>query len=246
MEPSSNLLSESSPQDIARYLVHPPTGGPEVCASCRSWNSGNVDRCNNCRDVESILGEVWNVLPISLYVKPSELRDWLKFYKPSGGDGHAPEYGTKLSEILARFFKAQMHEIKSTWGPLDGFCVVPSTKGTIPHPLCQVYDSADIGLPLVDALIRGSGPLQHRHPNRDGFTCTSEGAARRIAVLDDVYTTGARAQSAAYALKSAGFEVPGIVTIARRLNLDYADEVRNLWDQASARPFDFSYSCLRK
>lgn len=143
---------------------------------------------------------------------------------------------------MARFFAAQLRNLISTWGEIDGVCVVPSTKGVVPHPLSGVYESADVGLPLLDVLVRGEGPLRHRYPHRDGFECNAEGGGRRVVVLDDVYTTGATAQSAAYALKSAGYEVLGIVVIARRINPDFTPQVRNLWESCSSKPYDFGRS----
>ncbi|WP_206188827.1 ComF family protein [Streptomyces hirsutus] len=190
--------------------------------------------------MKAALGEVWPVVPISLYEKPSELRDWLKFYKPSGGDEYDPAYGVKLTQILARFLNAQMPNIEEVWGAIDGVCVVPSTKGAVPHPLCGVYECTNAGPPLLDVLVRGKGPLRHRFAHRDGFECTSQGVGRRVLLLDDVYTTGATAQSAAYALKSAGYEVPGILTIARRINPDFTPQVRSLWERCSADDFDFN------
>lgn len=103
MQSNSGFQSESNSDDISRHLVHPPTDGPAVCVHCRSWANGRDGQCHNCRDVESMLGEVWNVLPISLYVKPSELRDWLKFYKPSGGEEYDPKYGSKLQKSWQDF-----------------------------------------------------------------------------------------------------------------------------------------------
>ncbi|MDH6549837.1 putative amidophosphoribosyltransferase [Streptomyces sp. SAI-041] len=237
---SLNSQNDANDEDIAQYLVQPSLAGPGVCRYCRSWANLATGECHNCRDVKAALGEVWQVVPISLYEKPSELRDWLKFYKPSGGDEYDPAYGSKLTQILSEFLNAQMSNIEAAWGPIDGICVVPSTKGVVPHPLCEVYNRTNFGVPLVDALVRGKGPLRHRFAHRDGFECTSHGAGLRVLLLDDVYTTGATAQSAAYALKSAGYEVPGILTIARRINPDFTPQVRSLWERCSADDFNFN------
>lgn len=235
-----NSQSDMDLADIAQHLVHPPLGGPDVCQYCRSWASSGVKICNNCRDVRSTLGDVCPVIPISLYVKPSELRDWLKFYKPSGGDDYDPAFAVKLTQILKGFLDAQMTALIDVWGELNGVCVVPSTKGVVPHPLVAVYESAAVGPPVFDVLVKGKGPIRHRFAHPDGFECTSQGGGRRVMVLDDVYTTGATAQSAVYALKSAGYEVPGILTIARRINVDFTPQVRSLWERCAARDFDFT------
>ena len=59
-------------------------------------------------------------------------------------------------------------------------------------------------------------------------------------LLDDVFTTGARSQSAAYALEEAGAAVSAIVVVARRINLDWRPEVAEWWKRQLAIPFSWS------
>jgi orotate phosphoribosyltransferase len=61
-----------------------------------------------------------------------------------------------------------------------------------------------------------------------------------VLLLDDVYTTGARSQSAASALTLAGALVVAIVVIARRVNPAYKPGVQALWDRQRAIPFSFT------
>jgi orotate phosphoribosyltransferase len=61
----------------------------------------------------------------------------------------------------------------------------------------------------------------------------------RVLLLDDVYTTGARAQSAAFALRAAGAVVPAVLVIGRRVNPEWRDEVDVIWQRQTAIPFRF-------
>ena len=75
---------------------------------------------------------------------------------------------------------------------------------------------------------------------RQGFEPTTDIAEKRILLLDDVFTTGARSQSAATALQAAGAQVPVIVAIARRFNPDWRPEAQTWWDRQLDIPFSWS------
>ena len=89
-------------------------------------------------------------------------------------------------------------------------------------------------------LRRGPGETAHRKPDRHAFEPTTGVAGRRVLLLDDVFTTGARSQSAAYALEEAGAAVPAIVVVARRINPDWRPEVAEWWKRQLAIPFSWS------
>jgi len=70
-------------------------------------------------------------------------------------------------------------------------------------------------------LVRGPEPTGHLKASRRGFALhpgwrpDPGGRERRALVVDDTFVTGARAQSAAAALRSAGLEVVGVLVIGR-------------------------------
>ncbi len=64
----------------------------------------------------------------------------------------------------------------------------------------------------------------------------------RLLVVDDVYTTGARANSAAAALRDAGALITGLLVLARRVNPDSYAQASALWSQQTAEPFDWTRS----
>ena len=89
-------------------------------------------------------------------------------------------------------------------------------------------------------LRRGPGETARRKPDRHAFEPTTEVAGRRVLLLDDVFTTGARSQSAAYALEEAGAAVSAIVVVARRINPDWRPEVAEWWKCQLAIPYSWS------
>lgn len=76
----------------------------------------------------------------------------------------------------------------------------------------------------------------------DGYVATGSAEPARVLMADDVYTTGARANSAAHALRSAGVTVAGLLVLARRVNTTYDEQAQAMWDRQSARPFDWATS----
>jgi hypothetical protein len=129
--------------------------------------------------------------------------------------------------------------------PVDQVLAVPSTARPSGAPLATVAGLDDVvrrrlGAGLrADLLCRGPGRLGHMRPCRDGFVVPPNRraavAGRHLLVLDDTYVSGARAQSAAAALRLAGAASVQIVAAGRVLRPDrvpaHADFLRR---QASA------------
>ena len=65
---------------------------------------------------------------------------------------------------------------------------------------------------------------------------------RRLLLVDDVYTTGSRLNSAAYTLRDAGFEIAGAFVIARRVNVDFDARAAEMWNRQSANTFRWDTS----
>lgn len=127
-------------------------------------------------------------------------------------------------------------------GPVDGIVVVPSTARLPPHPYQDVLDALALDKPVLPWLQRGPGDVAFRRPNRDGYVQSGAEPGARVVVADDVYTTGARANSAAYALRAAGVEVAGLVVLARRVNPGFDLRAEEFWTARSAVPFNWSES----
>lgn len=227
---------------LAAELVPPPADASDVCPVCRSWRPLDDGLCNNCRDNEASLSRAGTrILPISLYCKPSRLRDWLKFYKP-GDEEYRPEFAALLGALLARFMEEHGDALERSIGGYDSVCVVPSSERPPPHPLAQVIDAhvEQLAARREDFLTRGPGQLGHRRPAVDAFRPTRDVVGRRVLLVDDVYTTGARAQSAACGLELAGAQVRAVLVIARRINPEWRAEVSALWNRQRAVPFEFT------
>jgi hypothetical protein len=108
--------------------------------------------------------------------------------------------------------------------PAGPVVTVPSTARPGPPPV----DRLVAAVPSLaarwcpDALAVGPTPTGHLGASRDGFRLGQRAGDRlreagggTAVVVDDAYTTGARAQSAAACLRTAGIRVTGILVVAR-------------------------------
>jgi hypothetical protein len=227
-------------------LVEPPRPEVGICSTCRTWSDTDTPVCSNCAETAAALGAPALTLSVAtLYRKPTPLRDWLTGYKGSAdGTGPAdPECMPPVRALAGRFLLDHGQALAERLGGLDGIVVVPSTDRIPPHPFSEVLASLDLDVPLLPWLTRGPGDLGFRRPVPDGYVATAAAEPARVLVADDVYTTGARANSAAHALRTAGITVAGLLGLARRVNTTYPDpRAQAMWNRQSARPFRWSTS----
>ena len=142
-------------------------------------------------------------------------------------DGRTAEvrarYRTELVSYLAAWTAVHGGALVGRTGPWAVVTTVPSTRRPGPSPAEALVDGVpDLADRHLRLLGRGNGALDHLQAARDGFA-PLPGVDRAgldglpVLVFDDSVTTGARAQSAAAALRLAGGRVVGILVIGRAL-----------------------------
>lgn len=222
-------------------LVAPPRPASDVCPLCHSWREEVAELCESCMLTGAGVGfPVGPPSVITLYTKPSALRDWLTRYKGRPGDDADPFDPVALARvraILGRYLIEHGGDLSRAIGPVDCITTVPSGRNRpLPHPLESLVASLSLSTPVETMLVRGSGELDFRRPSPAGYTAQTSLPARRVLLVDDVFVTGARLFSAARALIDAGHTVAGTLVIARRVNRDWGD-CRTMWDRQSALGF---------
>lgn len=220
-----------------------PRPGPDVCRTCFNFTAGYA-RCYGCAHCPPVLDAV---APISYSIAREQLHHALASYKRLNGD-IARRLASILAAILWRFLAEHEACLARAAGTqrFDLVTTVPSSDRTRDerHPLRTI----------VGELV---GPTSERHqrllyrthenvPPRtfSGTKFEATTALHREAVLliDDTWTTGASAQSAAAALKAAGAGPIAAVVTGRHLNREWHQNDRRL--RGIAQPFDWAACAL--
>lgn len=215
-----------------------PRSGPGVCRQCFNLTDG-YERCYACTRHPSPIDVV---LPISYSVAHEQLHHALASYKRLSGEV-ARRLELQLAAVLWRFLDT--HErCLALAANVDRFPLVTTVPSSDrerdqQHPLRR----------MVSGLV---GPTRARHEwllrrsdaavDARAFSVEKFIAQRRLSgepvlLVDDTWTTGANAQSAAAALRAAGAGPIGAVVIGRHLNREWG--VNDLRLRALSPPFDW-------
>ncbi|MBV8219027.1 MAG: phosphoribosyltransferase [Solirubrobacterales bacterium] len=220
-----------------------PRRGPSVCVTCFNFTDG-YERCYACDHGGSVLDAV---VPISYSVAREQLHHALASYKRLDGDV-ARRLGASLAAILWRFL-AEHERCLASAARTDGFdlvTTVPSGDRTRDeqHPLRWIV--GELTAPTRDRyerlLKRSQDNIEPRTFSPDKFAATCKLNAAAVLLIDDTWTTGASAQSAAATLKDAGADRVAAVVIGRHLNREWHENDRRL--RGIERPFDWSTCAL--
>jgi hypothetical protein len=220
-----------------------PKPGSGVCGTCFNFTDGYA-RCYACDHGGLVLDAV---APISYSVAREQLHHALASYKRLDGEV-ARRLGASLAAIVWRFL-AEHERCLARAAGTDGFEIVT----TVPsgdrlrderHPLRWIV--GELVGPTRDRherLLRRSGvEVPPRTFSSEKFVATAPIEGRSVLLIDDTWTTGASAQSAAAALKAAGADRVAAVVIGRHLNREWHENDRRI--RGIARPFDWSRCAL--
>jgi hypothetical protein len=196
-----------------------PGPGPGVCLSCRGPLRGGYARCFQCGlHAESAPGMLADVVaPVAWAPKGSRLARDLWLYK-SARPG-AGEAGAGLRALLLVFLHDHGEQVWQQAGmtvPTQA-CVVPSSRGRPgPHPL-QALLRGFLALPWAVLHVQPGADLWARGLDPDRFRARGPLTGATILLLDDTWTSGGSAQSAAVALKRAGAGPVAAVVLGRHV-----------------------------
>ena len=216
-----------------------PRAGPEVCETCFNFTDG-YPRCYACAHGESWLDAV---APISYSVAHEQLHHALASYKRLSGEP-ARRLRAELAALLWRHLLEHERCVSRAAG-VAGFelvSTVPSSacERDAQHPLQHM--AGTLVAPTRDRyerLLECSGnAVAPRRFHRDKFRARRSLEGEAVLLIDDTWTTGASAQSAAAALKTAGAGAVAVVVIGRHLNREWHENDRRL--RGLTRPFDWT------
>jgi predicted amidophosphoribosyltransferase len=220
-----------------------PRRGPDVCSTCFNFTAGYA-RCYACDHGQLALDAV---APISYSVGREQLHHALASYKRLHGDV-ARRLGAILAAVLWRFVAEHELCLAKAAGTerFDLIATVPSGDRARDeqHPLRWIV--GELVGPTRDRherlLRRSRTDVPPRTFSELKFEATRHLRGQAVLLVDDTWTTGASAQSAAGTLKAAGAGPTAAVVIGRHLNREWHENDRRL--RGIAHPFDWTHCAL--
>jgi predicted amidophosphoribosyltransferase len=220
-----------------------PRRGVGVCATCCNLTDG-YERCYACAH-----GGRWLdvVVPISYSVAGEQLHHALSSYK-RGRRAIADRFATELAAVLWRFLS--LHEAcAARAAAVAAFPVVTTVPSNDrvrddAHPLHRLVGRLcrPTATRYRRLLVRSARPAKPHRFSVDRYEPVAPLRDEPVLLIDDTWTTGANAQSAAAALKAAGAGPVAAVVIGRHLNRGWGPNDRRL--NGLPTPFDWS-DCVR-
>ena len=220
-------------------FMRTPGRGVGYCTTCTTFVEPAYQRCYQCKSNQRWLAAA---LPISYAERGGQLHTNLAGYK-RWSPATAERTRLQLAAVLWRFVIA--HEAcLATAAGVDGFdrvTTVPSSDSVRDerHPLRMIV--GQIVEPTRDRherlLLRSAVAVEERGWDPRRFMPVRALASESVLLIDDTWTTGARAQTAAAALLAAGASMVAALVIGRFINPGFADNAARL----AAMPRTFSW-----
>jgi predicted amidophosphoribosyltransferase len=234
------------------YIAHyrrVPFPGPGVCNVCHGAPGGSFSRCYSCtQTIGQVIYGLELVVPISLGKKTdSQFYTTLMGYKSRYVSTARDQQRYQMAALYARFLhRHRPHIVEAAGEDWEVITIVPSSgQREGPHPLEITLGLSKYLKPQYKGLLKkGTATISHNKADNEGYDTTEDVTEKRVLLIDDTFTTGARVQSAASALALGGATVVAAVVAARIISPDFSDESRELWEQAGEEPFSFDTCCL--
>lgn len=212
-----------------------PRRGTGVCAICFNLTRG-FERCYSCARGELTLAAV---VPISYSIGGEQLHHALMGYKRLRGEV-ARRMTVELAAVLWRFLALHERCVTAAAG-LSAFELVTTVPSGARerdggHPLRRIVGElvGPTRQRYVPLLRRSPLAVRPREVHPRKFEPLRRLDGERVLLIDDTWTTGASARSAAAALREAGGGPVAAVVIGRHLNRRWGENDRRLRGLAPA------------
>lgn len=234
-------------EPLADICVPVPYAGEGVCERCHNRPNPGFRICYSCDDVDRQVSRPCElIVPVSLYEIPSQLHHYLRHYKSGRLPQRDDEFSLKVISLLCHFIGRHRRCIEmEAGGGWDLITTVPSTSGRYgEHPLVSALRRVPRIFSTYERLLE-PGPVKvgHRVASDRGFVPVRALSSRRVLLVDDTFTSGARAQSAASALNLAGAVVVAIVPVGRVIDPSW-EPTREWWEHQKRQRYNFGSCCL--
>jgi hypothetical protein len=237
------------------FLLPVLTPRDGVCAICKTAVLPGWVRCYRCNAQLGVLSQTADVVaPIALAVKHEQWAHELSSYKNSSNRSARASMAVGLGAVLWRWLDTHETCVQKQAGAYEFPLVaaIPSTRGRSYHPLPGILK--DIVKPIsdryVDLLVPNPKyPSGSRDAHDDRYVVSMRLSGEPILLVDDQWTSGGHAQSAAAALKLAGSGAVAVVSLGRHFDRrptrdDYREAAESYYRAARAQGWSWANCCL--
>jgi predicted amidophosphoribosyltransferase len=219
-----------------------PRRGPDVCSQCFNLTDG-YSRCYACAHGGRVLDAM---MPISYSVAGEQLHHALASYKRLRGV-IARRFMLGLAAVLWRHLA--LHEgCVARASAVEQFTLVATVPSSsrdddLAHPLNELVSMVGLLHGRHQRVLRRSeAPAAAHEFSPQKYEALRDVSGQAVLLIDDTWTKGANAQSAAAALKAAGAETVAAIVIGRYVNRGWRQNDRHL--RGLPRPFDWRTCAL--
>ncbi len=217
----------------ANFMRTPEPSGPDVCRVCRTFTDG-YPTCYRCAHQPDLIDVV---VPITYAPSAEQMHAALRGYKDSHNAHVRDRFTRDLLAVFWRFMREHQRCVARAAG-LPGFDVVTTVPSkTTARDEARGRLRAIVGehaRPTAGRYRRMLRPTDRETDERrfdaDRYSTTRPLDGEAVLLVDDTWTTGSSAQSAAAALRGAGADAVALVVIGRYIDLDYRDHRQRLED----------------
>lgn len=226
-----------------------------VCDTCKRSILYGWPRCYQCNGQRRALPYLADaVAPVSLAVKTGQWAHELSSYKNSPRIEVRRTLSVGIGAVLWRWLDGHERCVAEDAGAEEFEVVtsVPSTRGRPQHPLPEILTSIvqPTSARYTDLLQPNPGYSPgSREPGTDRYSVGRQLHGESILLVDDQWTSGGHAQSAACALKLAGAGPVAVVALGRHFDRqmdrqDYRAAAEEYYRAARAQGWSWSTCCL--
>jgi predicted amidophosphoribosyltransferase len=216
------LRVDEASQAYERAMRNIVAAGPGVCRVCWRFMDPDFETCYRCAHQPDCLDVM---VPITYSEHLGQMHLALRNYKDANSTAIRRHDAIRLSAILWRFLRDHESCVARAAG-VDGFdlvTIVPSSKPERDKHSAFAELTGWIE-PIKERLQRTlepTGEVEGREFDSSRYRAIVDLSGKSALLLDDTWTSGGHAQSAAHALTEAGAQKVALVVIGRHVRRDY-------------------------
>lgn len=196
--------------------------GEGICRLCWTFISPDYSTCYRCGFEPEMLDLV---APVTYSEHLGQMHTALRNYKNGSTESVKRYAAVRLAAVLWRFLRGHEQCVARELG-VDTFPVVAVVPSSSPErekqsPFWELLQWIEPLKDRLERILEPTGDVTGREYSSARFRHTRRLSGEPVLLLDDTWTTGGHAQSAAHALLAAGAEKVALIVIGRHIRREY-------------------------